>query len=1286
MHSMKKRFTHRREAKNRPQFTLERLDPRILLNATADWLAAAPHTVAESTGGFQQADLYYSDPFLWNNAQNSFSLGQDIFPLDPSQNAKLIQSMQLEYPAGTSAATQSGASLSDLISGASYASAATSSSGYTLYLDFDGGRVNSQPGDFWLGSNYVDVPAFSLSAFGWAGREQESIGIITDFVREDYAAYHVNVTTVKPTSGDYTTMYVGGGNDWFRPGSGVIGVATYDVGNDDPSNYGFAFTDELDVYLPYCSGDIAKFSEYVANLVSHEAAHTFGANHINDVSELMNPYLPISPRKSMFGVGTISGSSAAQDTQSLLGANLGYAHGPDDYSGTVSTAHAVSLNSNVTGMLERRDDKDAFKFTAAQDGNVIIDVDTPIRGNLDSSLLVVRNSDLTTMVENNDYAGQSDSSISLPVQAGQSYTVILSSFLAETSGTYTLKLSTQLPDPEPQILVTDDSGVGADHAVDFGGVTINTTHSAAITITNAGSANLVISRLTASAGFEMDTVCTAANAADDLIIAPGGSRAVHVIFEPSQPGNYAGQLAIYSNDSDQSPMTVALSGMASPPQPNITLLAAGQDITAGQWNFGDVTRGQTAQRTFTIANTGQSDLTLTGLTLSGPFTLDGGLSTLPLTLAPAQTAAVILGFTPNQRGVLDGAMIIASNDTDEPILNVDLTAQVIGGVLAVQENSQTPNDNRMDFGQVRVADASVQSLTLVNLGDAPLTLKGLAASGGFQLDVQLDANLSADDLTLDPGEQIIVAARFSPNQKADYTGVITVITDNIESPTTSVQLSGSGVAGILVVTELDGLDNGRLDAGAIQTGQTRSIDALQISNHGNTSMTVALSLLAGDDFKLTGPAAIVLAPGQSQTISLSLRTDWAGPLTDMLTLTADDLANTSDTLALTADGYAVVGNGQRYQFTDHTGDLVTISLSGESLARVTLDDNAAADIRSINLISGSGNDTLSVKVKGGGRTLLGEITGGLSLKAIKAQRTDLVGAGIDIDGNVQNVQLGNVLAGADIAFDAVTPASLRFDQVMGSSDIAVRGGIRNFCANNFSGGSLQADSIAAVNIQGQLNADLNVLDGDLGTLNVRRGDLAGDVNVNGSIGKVNIGQGNLLAELNANIDIDRIMLSRGCIEGQLTAGQAIGRINALNIHNAAITAESHIDQILVQNEMSGTLVAVGTPNQQNSGRIGVLQSDPAGAWLGTLKVNGAFTGTTVAVGVAPDSQGNFINGSAAAATGMINTVDLRQVNTQNGSDPFGLCVKDAILKARVNLQNLAGEFHQDDFYINILNS
>ena len=72
---------------------------------------------------------------------------------------------------------------------------AAAKGGYTLYLDFDGATVYSRAGDFWLGSQSVDIPAYNLEQFGWSGRETESIDYITNFVRDDYTAYNVNVTS-----------------------------------------------------------------------------------------------------------------------------------------------------------------------------------------------------------------------------------------------------------------------------------------------------------------------------------------------------------------------------------------------------------------------------------------------------------------------------------------------------------------------------------------------------------------------------------------------------------------------------------------------------------------------------------------------------------------------------------------------------------------------------------------------------------------------------------------------------------------------------------------------------------------------------------------------------------------------------------------------------------------------------------------------------------------------------------------------------------------------------------
>ena len=220
--SIKKRVRTRQ----RSRVILEKLDSRVLLSANWDWIDfEGLDDLSDFTKtGYGIPDAFYSDPATWGDDSFDLSVGFDYVEVegDPDQQV-------------------GGEPLSELLE------PAAASGVYTLYLDFDGATVYSRAGDFWLGSTSVDIPAYDLGQFGWSGREAESVDYITNFVRDDYAPYNVNVTSDEPSYGQYSTIYVGGTGDWFRPGSSIIGVATYDIGNRDESNFGFAFTEQLGI-------------------------------------------------------------------------------------------------------------------------------------------------------------------------------------------------------------------------------------------------------------------------------------------------------------------------------------------------------------------------------------------------------------------------------------------------------------------------------------------------------------------------------------------------------------------------------------------------------------------------------------------------------------------------------------------------------------------------------------------------------------------------------------------------------------------------------------------------------------------------------------------------------------------------------------------------------------------------------------------------------------------------------------------------------------------------------
>ncbi|MCP4708835.1 MAG: choice-of-anchor D domain-containing protein, partial [Planctomycetes bacterium] len=745
-------------------------------------------------------------------------------------------------------------------------------------------------------------------------------------------------------------------NDWFQPGSGVIGVATYEIGNYDSSNYGFAFVEELSIYYNYSGGELINFSEYLANLVSHEAAHTFGANHVDDPSALMNPYLSLSPRRTMWGSGSIPGSSYEQDSQSLLGENLGYLNGVDDYGDNLYVSESVAQNSIIDGLLERRDDIDVFTFTATESGSIDIEISTTEYGNLDSFLKIYRNSDLTLIAENDDFEGGRDSAVTFDGIAGEDYSVYVSSYDSNSSGSYVLAIDPAPEVPVPDIAITDSLGVEDDLTMDFGSITVNTTASATFTITNNGTADLVVSELSVDGVYELDLVSLPGDSGDDLVIAAGSEQIVEVTFNPEQNETYPATITVVSNDEDQFLITLEVSGSGQPPQPNI--------YVPESMDLGEVIRNETISDTLMIYNNGEEDLVVSYVDISSPFDLGDGLGAPTVTIIPGSYFELDVSVTPTQRGPQEGQISILSNDPDQSVISVDLFVQSLAGLLSVEESAQTVNDSQIDFGPVYVDNTAENTVALTNTGDADLTVTGLEVDDGFSLSMDLDQMSGGDDVILAPGSSLFFDVIYSPAELESAEGTVTIYTNDTEIPENYVQLEATGIGGILQVTELDGINDAAIHYDNIEAGQSHWVNPWSLTNNGNASITVFLDMDNNTDFQLLSPESVTLLPGASYMVNVMIQTNLARQVTDTLTLAANDLDSSYQELSLSADVSALVTSDASYQFTDHSGDLVTISLKGGAEARVVIGNTEGSDIASIELLTGTAADTLAIKVKG----------------------------------------------------------------------------------------------------------------------------------------------------------------------------------------------------------------------------------------------------------------------------------------------------------------------------------
>lgn len=148
----------------------------------------------------------------------------------------------------------------------------------TVYLEFDASTVVlPNAGQYCSVPAQGSTPNFCTTSF------QKPAANLTEAQREQirsniqsvFGDFLVDVTTTKPLSGDYTTIYVGGSRaDWmYQPG--VVGHAS---GIGDVNGYAIVFSDDL--------GSVDDLSQVIA----HETGHLFGLWHETPTTELMYPF------------------------------------------------------------------------------------------------------------------------------------------------------------------------------------------------------------------------------------------------------------------------------------------------------------------------------------------------------------------------------------------------------------------------------------------------------------------------------------------------------------------------------------------------------------------------------------------------------------------------------------------------------------------------------------------------------------------------------------------------------------------------------------------------------------------------------------------------------------------------------------------------------------------------------------------------------------------------------------------------------------------------------------
>jgi len=293
--------------------------------------------------------------------------------------------------------------------------------------------------------------------------------------------------------------------------------------------------------------------------------------------------------------------------------------------------------------------------------------------------------------------------------------------------------------------------------VAFGNVLVNTPTSQTVTVTSSGTAQLILSGATATgAAFSVSGI----NA--PITLNPGQTAVLTVGFDPTSTGAASGSVTISSN-APSSP-TITLSGTGQP----------GATLSAVSCTSASLTGAATDACTVTLTSAATSPVTVnltssnSSVTAPASIAIGAGASSAPFTAtATAVTTAQTATLTATAAGV-----------------SVTYPLQLNAATVAL--NASTTS---VAFGNVIENTTATQPVTLSASGTVALILSSVSVSGtGFGI------SGITFPLTLNPSQTTTLNLSFTPTTLSSSTGTLTLSSNALSGGTTSISLSGTGIA------------------------------------------------------------------------------------------------------------------------------------------------------------------------------------------------------------------------------------------------------------------------------------------------------------------------------------------------------------------------------------------------------------------------------------------------------------------------------------------------------------
>lgn len=492
-------------------------------------------------------------------------------------------------------------------------------------------------------------------------------------------------------------------------------------------------------------------------------------------------------------------------------------------------------------------------------------------------------------------------------------------------------------------------------SINFGGVNLGATSAAeTYTIKNLGTANLTGIAITADGDHASNFTITVPPV---TALAPGASTTFKVAFKPTAGGPRSSTLHITSNDADENPFDIALSGTGIAfPDISITQ-AGGSSLTGGlsSVNLGSVNLGATgAAQTFTVANLGNASLSDLGVAVHGVHDSDFLVESLATnSIAQGASATFKVTFKPTAAGTRTATLHVTSNDPDESPFHIALSGNGVAfPVLALESANGTPVANSgaaIQFGGVVVGTTgNPAAYTVRNSGTSALTGLQVTITGADETSFVLAAPATS---TLAPGASTTFSVSFRPTAGGPKGAVVQIANNATAGGPLVVGLNGNGIAFPEIAVLSDGANltsgNATLSLGNCNLGSTTATRTVTIKNSGTAALTGLAVASDSSEFKAGSLGATTLAPGASTTFKVSFAPSAVGARAATLAVASNDADENQFLIALTGTGTVAP-------------EIVVAQSNGKSL----VDENAFINFGTVNVGTTAKAQTFTIRNSG----------------------------------------------------------------------------------------------------------------------------------------------------------------------------------------------------------------------------------------------------------------------------------------------------------------------------------